>query len=443
MRGPQLLSVAIIALLLGSTVPMVSADPIVDEVIDESEELREDLPSKWPIQQNDAGSGEDAPNEPEPGVWIESGEIYQGTLGDPIEDGDDYYAFTGEAGDVVQAKVRGMNAFYRITNENGHAMDKNLKGSTIGRDALLPHGDPTGIFTGPTYVTVELPEPGLYFLRVDSLAPQHYALSIGINEEAPEPGFKGLPLPPPLPLEETCDEQGIEEACAQIPGFPETCEAHFSDVLCRFQRSQDPSELMQDPSLLGLQQDDAGSDQDAPGEAEPEVWIESGEVYNGTTMSGFLFTLEMDDTEDHYAFWGEAGDVVQATARSTDTRFEIGNGEDPALVQGSSSVGKDLLIPQGVDAGIIVPLQRPTTIEATLEETGVHYLSFYGGIPQRYSFSIGINEDAIAPEDGDVPLPPLFACDDVFSNDLCGGDPDVEEHCRIVLSEGHCSGLPS
>jgi hypothetical protein len=142
----------------------------------------------WPWEQNDAGSGRDAPNTPVPEVWIASGQVYHGTLGGPFTtDHHDYYAFETKAGDIVQAKLRGQIAQIDITDRYGQRVSTSSP-TLIGNDVKCP----------PMVVSIE--QDGLYYLRIYFSAPQQYLLLSGINEAAPEPGWLGQPLPPSPPI---------------------------------------------------------------------------------------------------------------------------------------------------------------------------------------------------------------------------------------------------
>lgn len=158
----------------------------------------------WPLDQDDAGSGQDAPGEPVPEVWIEPGVVYEGTLGvghsPVINDTDDYYAFWGEQGDVVDAKARGLVGCFVVTDAEGKRVDDGSSDCTLaGWDAVYPSGlsDP---MTGGPFVPVTLDHTGIHYLNFYYIVPQQYSFSIGIGGEAPEPGLAGQPVPPLPPL---------------------------------------------------------------------------------------------------------------------------------------------------------------------------------------------------------------------------------------------------
>jgi hypothetical protein len=214
------------ALLLLSTTG-IADEPLVDQVLDEVE-------NQWPIQQDDAGSGQDAPDEPVPEVWIEPGVIYEGTLGvghSPlINDTSDYYAFWGNEGDVVDAKARGVIGCYEITQADG----QRLAGSCTlaGWDAAYPQQRPDPIMTGGPFEPVTLATTGIHYFHYYYIVPQHYSFSIGINEEAPEPGYLGQPLPPPPPVVPACEDLLSQHVCQAPPQSQEVCRSILSDALC-------------------------------------------------------------------------------------------------------------------------------------------------------------------------------------------------------------------
>jgi hypothetical protein len=134
-------------------------------------------------------------------VWIEPGTVYQGTLYAwlllPIgTDWNDYYAFEAEAGDTVHAKVRGLVGCFEFVDPAGERVGA-VRCTLAGWDALFPDGDRvmTGINT-----EVVLPSSGTHYLRFNSFGPQHYAFAFAFDQEAPEPGLLGEPLPPLPPM---------------------------------------------------------------------------------------------------------------------------------------------------------------------------------------------------------------------------------------------------
>ncbi|MBW3582191.1 MAG: S8 family peptidase [Euryarchaeota archaeon] len=145
-------------------------------------------PGVWPFVQDDARSGRDAPDDLTAEVWISSGVVYRGTsTGAFTADDQDHYAFWGEAGDVVNAKVRGTFDRFAIVDENGTILDSAV--SFVGWDVLRQ-----------TQFSVVLAHSGLYYLHYRALNAEEYAFSIGIDAPAPEPGRFGLPLAPLVPV---------------------------------------------------------------------------------------------------------------------------------------------------------------------------------------------------------------------------------------------------
>jgi hypothetical protein len=156
-------------------------------------------PGLWPFPQDDAGSGRDAPDTPVPEVWIEPGIVYEGSRATAQES--DFYAFKGEEGDTVKVKIRGIRLIVELTDDNGTALARS--GSWAGWDLVFPDGDPIAFMEYPP-IELTLEYTGIHYLHVGgdlvSVFPHQYAFSIGINEDAPEPGFQEHALPPLPPI---------------------------------------------------------------------------------------------------------------------------------------------------------------------------------------------------------------------------------------------------
>lgn len=189
----------------------------------------------WPLAQDDAGSGQDAPWEPIPEVWIETGETYEGLLGGiGTADFRDHYAFWAEAGDVVHAKVRGVLACFRILDPDGEQVEKNLQ-CTIGAwDAVASQIDEehASVVSGPP-IELTLERTGVHYLSLEGFSLQPYAFSIGVNEEAPEPGYFGQPLPTPGPHAPDCHELFSESVCRIPADIEKVCEPLLADWICK------------------------------------------------------------------------------------------------------------------------------------------------------------------------------------------------------------------
>lgn len=202
MRGGTLL---VCLIVLSSFIASASAGPaaqITDRVQASEPTLAQDDPLPWPWTQDDAGSGQDAPHFPVPEVLIDPGVVYEGTLAGVGfgADSRDHYAFWGEAGDVVRAKTRGLLACYEITDEDGKRVGTTAHCTLVGWDAAtadVPE-EVTRLLVGPP-IEVVLEHTGIHYFHLYGYTLQQYRFSIGINEEAPEPGYNGGLLPPPPP----------------------------------------------------------------------------------------------------------------------------------------------------------------------------------------------------------------------------------------------------
>lgn len=143
----------------------------------------------WPFQQDDAGSGQNAPDSPVPEVWIESGIVYEGTLGGVLPyDGWDFYAFWGEKGHTVEARAHGVYGTFAIEDDARNRLESQM--TLLGYDVMWNAG-----------FSVTLERSGIHYFVYNGLLLHNYSFSIGINEPAPDPGHEGQPLPPvPSPI---------------------------------------------------------------------------------------------------------------------------------------------------------------------------------------------------------------------------------------------------
>lgn len=193
MKRVRILVVVLVWMLMVPSAAMAGAPPVHNQATPGN---WDELPL-WLFYHDDAGSGGDAPNEPVPEIWIESGEIYEGTIaGLAFFDREDHYAFHGHPGDVIQATARGSAGCYEVTDDSGVRLD--FACTTAGKDVLFPHGDDGTLIGEDIHVTLEA--PGIYYFLYHTGWPDQYRFSIGVNEEAPEPGLMGHPLPPLPPL---------------------------------------------------------------------------------------------------------------------------------------------------------------------------------------------------------------------------------------------------
>lgn len=139
------------------------------------------------LPQDDAGTGEDAPDEPSGEVQLGSGETVRGTI---LVEGPtsivehthdvDHYSFEADAGQHAEARIVGQEACVRIVDEAGDPVDGQpfWDGSPI---CSAPGIQATG------YDDATLPEDGTYYLAV--LSARHamqtpYSLTLGVDERA-------------------------------------------------------------------------------------------------------------------------------------------------------------------------------------------------------------------------------------------------------------------
>lgn len=124
------------------------------------------------VPQDDAGSGQDAPDNPRAEVWVASGESYTGTQEGILLDAADHYAFNATAGDSIQARASGPVGCFDILDEDGNT---------------LTEAHCTVAMTELATISITAPETGTYFLLYEYLEPQEYAFSLGVEEPAPDP----------------------------------------------------------------------------------------------------------------------------------------------------------------------------------------------------------------------------------------------------------------
>lgn len=171
-----------LAVLRGAPMPVRPAD---EQAHAKAETLRAgywsvepDTPGVPHVEQDDAGSGQDAPGDGDfaRAIPIQSGVVYDGTLLgelDPV----DAYAFEGRAGDEVEVRLRGMLPCATVYAPSGEA----VANATC---AVPLYGEMV-----ESTQTVILAESGVHVLRVANiLNPTTYGFSIGVNIGAPEPG---------------------------------------------------------------------------------------------------------------------------------------------------------------------------------------------------------------------------------------------------------------
>jgi len=136
-------------------------------------------------EQDDAGSGGDAPDQRSADIEIASGTVYEGelvgsTFGLTVEDEVDWYTFTGQAGQEAEFKLAASLACLRVYDSQGEELDFTCADAALG--------------VGST--SVDLDSDGRYFVSVSYFAPpQDYRFSVGLDEAAPDPGWPVQPSP--------------------------------------------------------------------------------------------------------------------------------------------------------------------------------------------------------------------------------------------------------
>jgi hypothetical protein len=121
--------------------------------------------------QDDAGSGQDAPDYPSSEVEIEAGEIYQGLLEGVASDSSDHYAFEAEAGDRIEALADGLVGCLFLKGPDGTA----ISFTCTVRESQL------------TRVTGTASLDGTHYLEYAYLHPQPSRFRLGVNDPAPPP----------------------------------------------------------------------------------------------------------------------------------------------------------------------------------------------------------------------------------------------------------------
>ena len=133
-----------------------------------------------PVVDNDAGSGQDAPNAPGPGVTIAPGVAYDAWFAGPL-DFADYYAFPATNGDVLEGAAWLGNVCLTFYTPSFH-----LRKSSCTNSQSAVTTSTTANVTGTWYLGVapsQNPRTG---------AP--YRFSLGVNGNAPNPTPQGADL---------------------------------------------------------------------------------------------------------------------------------------------------------------------------------------------------------------------------------------------------------
>lgn len=121
--------------------------------------------------QDDAGSGQDAPDEPADDIQITSGEVYQGLLEGTPTDSSDHYAFHAAEGDRIDVRADGALGCYYVKAPDGSELGFSC---TVG-------------YTELTALTVTANTTGTHYLEYGYLEAQSYSFGLGVNEPAPAP----------------------------------------------------------------------------------------------------------------------------------------------------------------------------------------------------------------------------------------------------------------
>ncbi len=120
--------------------------------------------------QNDAGSGQDAPAEPTPEVWIDDSHVYSGFLDGPIIDTVDQYAFSAAAGERAMISISGAKICASIVDGNNHIPYAQGGACTLSAAESAEF-------------TTTLPSTGTWFLRVSGVVAGPYGLSLSFDSD--------------------------------------------------------------------------------------------------------------------------------------------------------------------------------------------------------------------------------------------------------------------
>lgn len=173
-----------------------------------------------PLQQDDAGSGRDAPGHPSDAITILPGIRYEGSSTGPGTDDQDHYHLTGEAGQVFEARVDGILGCYYLLD---------AQGDPLGHSSCAFAHAPLY----PEPIIAELPYTGDYHLLLAHLAPAVYQFAYNLSGPVPEVRTVHQIMgagDPPAPAEATPIPEGchgeyvmVHGDIIDIPRFTDDC----------------------------------------------------------------------------------------------------------------------------------------------------------------------------------------------------------------------------
>lgn len=121
------------------------------------------------LPQDDAGSGRDAPNAPDPMFQVQSGRSYDGLL-DVVGD-QDWYAFTAPAGATINAQATGSLGCFGIYDVGRTELARSCSAAYLGIE-----------------LTAVAPSTGTYYVSYAYLGnPDPYSFSVGVDVPPPAP----------------------------------------------------------------------------------------------------------------------------------------------------------------------------------------------------------------------------------------------------------------
>lgn len=128
--------------------------------------------SQGPVPQDDAGSGQDAPDAISQAITIQPDTVYDGLSPGPLVDNYDVYHLSGQAGQAFRGWSDGNLGCYYLLD---------AQGAEVGHACSYEHAP---VNTGPIVAT--LPATGDYYLKVVHLAPATYRFAYSLAGEPPE-----------------------------------------------------------------------------------------------------------------------------------------------------------------------------------------------------------------------------------------------------------------
>lgn len=345
--------------------------------------------------QDDAGSGQDAPDEPVPEVWIVSGESYRGTQEGVPFDRADHYAFEADAGQTINARASGPVGCFDILDEDGEAL--------TGANCALG-------MVELSEITITAPYTGTYYFLYTYIEPQVYFFSLGVDEAAPNPApvstsafGSGDTLPPVTPASQDDEHVVVAVVDTGVNPYHEQFRAsgladHPSTWLDGFPSDAQSVELTLD-----------GSDYQTALQADAGTW--DGLSYSGPatvqgTQDEHLYTFPGTRIVAGISF-GEFDSAVQGGGGSTPVLDEHGHGSGSAALAGGS--GLDL-----ADGNVLI-----VAVEVA---NGDFEDGLWWAARQPWIDAVTVSLGTVA----NVPLPPL----------LFGGEDAASRATKLATDNG-------